>query len=316
MEAGLLRQVTVHHDAQRELSAARSCDLDVSALEQALEAGRADQPCSASRRRETAVESLYCLTAASTATWASAPAGSARSSRRSYPGLSATTRPPFVSSSRMRRNCSSKRTTMTTAIDQITPITHMTDAAEVATGANDDLIALLETLRGGDWQAPTECPAWNVSDMVGHVIGSAKAAASKRELLRQNLYGFRHAREYDGNAMDAYNALQVAEHAALTPAERVAALKALTARAVRGRIRTPAFLRAVSASVKSNGSMVEGMPNKGNFGHLREWSTPATCSCTASTSHAPWDASWPRGRTTAGSSRTPWASGRGATNSP
>ena len=159
---------------------------------------------------------------------------------------------------------------MTTAIDQITPITHTTDAAEVATGAYDDLIALLETLRGDDWQAPTECPAWNVSDMVGHVIGSAKAAASKRELLRQNLYGFRHAREYDGNAMDAYNALQVAEHAALTPAERVAALKALTARAVRGRMRTPAFLRAVSASVKSNGSMVEGMPNKGNFGHLMD----------------------------------------------
>ena len=106
---------------------------------------------------------------------------------------------------------------MTTAIDQITPITHRSDAAEVATGAYDDLIALLETLRGDDWRAPTECPAWNVSDMVGHLIGSAKAAASKRELLRQNLHGFRHAREYDGNAMDAYNALQVAEHASLTP---------------------------------------------------------------------------------------------------
>ena len=140
----------------------------------------------------------------------------------------------------------------------------------MATGAYDDLIALLETLRGDDWRAPTECPAWNVADMVGHLIGSAKAAASKRELLRQNLYGFRHAREYDGNAMDAYDALQVAEHASLTPAERVAALKALTAGAVRGRMRTPAFLRAVSVSAKSNGSIVEGMPNKGNVGHLMD----------------------------------------------
>jgi hypothetical protein len=35
-------------------------------------------------------------------------------------------------------------------------------------------------------------------------------------------------------------------------------------------MRTPAFLRAVSASVKSNGSMVEGMPNKANFGHLMD----------------------------------------------
>jgi uncharacterized protein (TIGR03083 family) len=159
---------------------------------------------------------------------------------------------------------------MTTVIDQITPITHRSDAAEVATRAYGDLIALLESLRGEDWRAPTDCPAWNVSDMVGHLIGNAKSAASKREMLRQNLYGFRHAREFDGNAMDAYNALQVAEHASLTPAERVAALQALSAEAVRGRMRTPALLRAVSASVKSNGSMAHGMPNKGNFGHLMD----------------------------------------------
>lgn len=159
---------------------------------------------------------------------------------------------------------------MTIAIDQITPITYRTDAAHVATRAYDDLIALLETLEDDDWQASTECPAWNVSDMVGHVIGNAESAASKREMLRQNLHGLRHAREHDGNAMDAYNALQVEEHAALTPAERVAALRTLTAGAVRGRMRTPAFLRAVSAPVKSNGSIVEGMPSKANLGHLMD----------------------------------------------
>lgn len=159
---------------------------------------------------------------------------------------------------------------MTVAIDQITPISHRTDAAAVARRAYDDLITLLETLQDDDWRAPTECPAWNVSDMVGHVIGNAESAASKREMLRQNLYGLRHAREHDGNAMDAYNALQVEEHAALTPDERVAALRTLTAGAVRGRMRTHAFLRAVSAPVKSNGSMVEGMPNKGNLGHLMD----------------------------------------------
>jgi uncharacterized protein (TIGR03083 family) len=159
---------------------------------------------------------------------------------------------------------------MTTVIDQITPITRMSDAADVATGAYDDLIALLESLRDDDWRAPTECPTWNVSDMVGHLIGSAKAAASKRELLRQNLYGIRHARDHNGNAMDAYNALQVAEHGSLTAAERTAALKALTGGAVRGRMRTPALLRAVSVSAKSNGSIVEGMPKKGNVGHLMD----------------------------------------------
>jgi uncharacterized protein (TIGR03083 family) len=159
---------------------------------------------------------------------------------------------------------------MTIVIDQISPITYRTDAADVARRAYDDLITLLETLQDDDWRAPTECPAWNVSDMVGHVIGNAESAASKREMLRQNLYGLWHAREHDGNAMDAYNALQVDEHAALTPAERMAALRTLAAGAVRGRMRTPAWLRAVSASVKSNGSMIEGMPNKANLGHLMD----------------------------------------------
>lgn len=159
---------------------------------------------------------------------------------------------------------------MTTAIEQITPITRASDAADVARAAYENLLALLETVRGDEWKAPTECAAWNVSDMVGHLLGSAKAAASERELLRQNLYGFRHASEYDGNAMDAYNALQVEEHASLASGERVAALRALAAGAVRGRMRTPAFLRVVSVSAKSNGSMVEGMPNKVNVGHLMD----------------------------------------------
>lgn len=157
---------------------------------------------------------------------------------------------------------------MTTVIDQITPITHASDAADVATRAYEDLIILLETLRDDDWQARTECPAWNVSDMVGHVIGNAKSAASKREMLRQNVYGFRHAREHDGNAMDAYNAMQVVEHAALSPAERITTLRTLVPAAVAGRMRTPAVLRAVSAPVKNNGSMIQGMPTKANFGHL------------------------------------------------
>ena len=106
-----------------------------------------------------------------------------------------------------------------TATDQITPVNRRSDGAAVATGAYEDLLALLETLRIDDWQAPTECPGWSVTDMVGHLIGSAKAAASKRELIRQNVYGVRHAAEHDGNAMDAYNALQVSEHASLSPAE-------------------------------------------------------------------------------------------------
>ena len=205
---------------------------------------------------------------------------------------------------------------MTTAIDKITPITRRSDAAEVATGAYDDLIALVETLEGDDWRAQTECPGWNVTDVVGHLIGSAKAAASKRELMRQNIYGFRHAREYDGNAMDAYNALQVEEHASLTAAERVDALKAVAAEAVRGRMRTPAFLRAVSMAVKPNGSVAEGMPNKGNVGHLMDAIYTRDVFMHRIDIARAVGRDLSRGRTTAGSSKMPWLSGLSATSSP
>ncbi len=149
---------------------------------------------------------------------------------------------------------------MITAIDRITPITRESDAAGVATAAYDDMIAALTALTPAQWSAQTECPGWTVSDMVGHLIGAAEAAASPRVLIGQNLHGLRHAREFDGNAMDAYNALQVAEHAALTPDERVAALRTLAPRAVRTRMRYPALLRAVTMAVKINGSYSQGMP--------------------------------------------------------
>ncbi|GAA5160090.1 maleylpyruvate isomerase family mycothiol-dependent enzyme [Ornithinimicrobium tianjinense] len=158
--------------------------------------------------------------------------------------------------------------TVAASITQVVPITRRSDAAAVATRAYEDLVALLESLDDEDWLAPTECPGWSVSDMVGHLIGNARSGASTREMLRQNLYGVRHAREHDGNPMDAYNALQVAEHAGLRPAERVATLRDLLPAAVDGRMRTPRVLRAVSAPVKNNGSMVLGMPKRINIGHL------------------------------------------------
>ncbi len=85
------------------LSAARSCDLDVSALEQALEAGRArsavlrqSQEANCSGVVGLPDGSEHCNPGVRTR-WIGTEL------RRSYPGLSATTRPPFVSSSRMRR---------------------------------------------------------------------------------------------------------------------------------------------------------------------------------------------------------------------
>lgn len=143
---------------------------------------------------------------------------------------------------------------MMKTVELITPIAQQTDAREVALGAYDALIELLEGLDETAWASPTECPGWTVADMVGHVIGAAKAGASKRELVRQLVWGSRHRREYGGSQLDAFNALQVSEHRDLTPAQRIAVLRELAPRAVAGRMRTPGWLRRRSMAVDQAGS--------------------------------------------------------------
>lgn len=153
-------------------------------------------------------------------------------------------------------------------VNSIIPISRRTDAAEVATAAYDQLLALLRTLAAADWSAPTECPGWDVAAVVGHLIGAGRANASLREFARQQLYGIRHRSEFSDNAMDAYNALQVREHAGLTPDQRITTLQTIAPRAVAGRMRWSPFLRLVNAPVDQAGSTATGMPARENGGHL------------------------------------------------
>lgn len=153
--------------------------------------------------------------------------------------------------------------------DEITRITFATDAREVALGTYEALLALLEQLEPVDWSARTECPAWDVADMVGHMIGAAQANASMRETLRQVAWGVRHKSEFDGNDLDAMNAFQVRKHAALSPAERIAMLRSVVPAAVRGRMRFPRPLRRIRGSVAQSGSTA-GMPASTSLGHTME----------------------------------------------
>ncbi len=125
-------------------------------------------------------------------------------------------------------------------IDQIVRIERATDARTVGLDAYRSLIALLETLDESDWRRPTECPPWTVADLAGHLIGAAKGYAGLGELFRQQLYGVRHRGAHGGNALDATNSLQVAEHAHLGNDERIAALHQLAESAIDGRLRMPA----------------------------------------------------------------------------
>ena len=158
----------------------------------------------------------------------------------------------------------------TRTVDGIVPITRRTDAAEVATRAYARLLELLDQLDEDAWRAPTECTGWDVAAMVGHVIGAGRSGASIRESVRQQLWGRRHAAGFDGNSLDAVNDLQVQDHAALSPEQRIEALRVVAPAAVRGRMRLPAPLRRVAVPIDPGGSTAHGMPARLTLGNLMD----------------------------------------------
>ncbi len=156
------------------------------------------------------------------------------------------------------------------SIDQLTRISRGTDAREVALGAYARLADLLERLEPQHWEAPTECPGWDVAAMVGHLIGAGEAGASLRESLRQQWHGKRQAARFGGNSLDAANDLQVREQEALTPTERIAALRQVAPRAVAGRLGLPRPLRRVAVPLDAGGSTATGMPSSLRLGQLMD----------------------------------------------
>jgi uncharacterized protein (TIGR03083 family) len=103
--------------------------------------------------------------------------------------------------------------------------------------------ALLDGLPAEDWDRPTDCTAWNVRQMVAHLVGAAESTARVRELGRQALRG---QRLRCGRALvDGMNDLQVQERADATPEELRGALADVAVRGVRARRRLPAALRVV-----------------------------------------------------------------------
>ena len=156
----------------------------------------------------------------------------------------------------------------TVNVEDIPRIARGPEAARLATAMYDRLIVELEGLDDTEWQTPTVCAPWNVADIVRHMVGAAKGHASMRETIRQAAHGARHKSEYDGNDMDAMNALQVADHAEMTPTELVAALRDTAPRAVAKRMARPRLLGRIKLPMAPGGSTASGMPTNLTFGHL------------------------------------------------
>ena len=122
------------------------------------------------------------------------------------------------------------------------------EAMAVAAVEYDRLLAVVDGFAPEDWAKETDCPGWDVRDMVTHLLGFMKANADHDEADRQLAVAAREAEERGIHWLDAQTALHVREHAELTPAEVAEAVHAWAGRAVAGRSAAPAEVRAATFS--------------------------------------------------------------------
>lgn len=92
---------------------------------------------------------------------------------------------------------------------------------------------LLRSLDPSDWALPTDCRAWDVHQLVAHVVGATEANADPREMVRQLRRGRTGARF----AVDRVNEFQVAHRGHLAPDALIARFERAITPAVRWRTR-------------------------------------------------------------------------------
>jgi uncharacterized protein (TIGR03083 family) len=126
------------------------------------------------------------------------------------------------------------------------------DAWELAAAEYRRMLEFLRTLGDDDWTRPTDCTAWDVRGMLGHLVGAAEGFASPVELVHQYRLGakLRKTGEVDGHLpVDGANAVQVRERAGATTAELLARYERATPKALRWRRR----LRLIPGSQPDDG---------------------------------------------------------------
>lgn len=124
--------------------------------------------------------------------------------------------------------------------------------------------AAIAELRPEEWALPTACPEWEVQEMVGHVVGMARMAASPLEQLRQQRAAS--ARRPPGTPLiDSLTAVQVDRYATLGPAGLVRLMGQTGPRAARGRRRMQGLLANLPMPEPE---LVDGVPEKWTLGYV------------------------------------------------
>ena len=131
---------------------------------------------------------------------------------------------------------------MTTDVSTIRPIARA-EVERLAATEHARYTEQLRALTAGDWAKPTDCPSWDVRAMAGHSVGMMADFTSFRALMRRMFAATRAAKQVNGPVVDSMTAMQVAEHAGLTPAELIARAEQVGPKAARWRASAPALFR-------------------------------------------------------------------------
>jgi uncharacterized protein (TIGR03083 family) len=124
----------------------------------------------------------------------------------------------------------------------------------------------VDALRPDDWTRPTDCPAWDVRQLVAHIAGQANLLSTPFEAARQMRAA--NARQQPGQpSVDALTGLQVEERQDLGPEELRAELRRVGPRGAKGRRRIPGFLRR--RRLPGN-EVVNGVPESWSVGYVSD----------------------------------------------
>jgi uncharacterized protein (TIGR03083 family) len=109
--------------------------------------------------------------------------------------------------------------------------------------------AVLELLGDADWSRPTDCDAWTVRDIAGHVLGSMHTNASVWRAMCAWERAKRAARRNNTDTLTESTAAQVRAFADLAPRNVATTFERLAARNVRGRRRIPSIVRRTPITI-------------------------------------------------------------------
>ncbi len=152
-------------------------------------------------------------------------------------------------------------TTTATPVDRIQPIGRA-EARDLAANENARVFELLHSLNDADWSLPTDCTAWDVRALAGHILGGMEGFSSFRQLGRLMLAAGKEAGS--GSFVDGMTMVQVRQRADLSQAELLRRLTDAGPRSARFRMRVAAPIRAIAMKQE----LLSGQTEKWKVGYL------------------------------------------------